>query len=114
LARSKIPDPLTRRHLVVKNLAPAQALAIAEPYLADDRRVEAIDSLKKAEADDKLGVLRELAMSEGDVFLLRAVADARRKRVPKEDWERIAENASARGLERYADEARRQADRGEE
>ena len=114
MARSKIPDPLSRRHLVVKDLTPAQALAIADAYLEVDRRVEAVDFLKKAEADDKLGELRKIAMTEGDVFLLRAVAEARRKEVPKEDWERVAENAAARGLERYADEARRQADRGEE
>ncbi len=114
MARSKIPDPLNRRHLVVKELTPAQALAIADAYLEEDRRVEAIDFLKKAEADEKLGELRKLAMSEGDVFLLRAVAEARRKEVPKEDWERVAEAAAARGLERYAEEARRQAGLGEE
>ena len=113
VARAKIPGPLERRHLVERDLAAAQALAIAEAYLADDRRVEAVDFLAKAQAGEKLGELRRSAIAEGDVFLLRAVSEAEQRAPTREDWQRLAEAADARGLERYAAEARRQAERGE-
>src|SRR5262245_11707348 len=73
LAKSKIPDPIERRHLVEKSLPPAQALAIAEAYLADDRHIEAIDFLKIAAADEQLAELRRRSIADGNAFLLRAV-----------------------------------------
>jgi len=114
VARAKIPGPLERRHLVEKQLPPAQALAIAEAYLAQDRCVEAVDFLALAKDPGKLAELRARAITEGDVFLLRSVARAEDRAPTREDWQTLAEAAQARGLERYAGEARRQAERGDE
>ena len=114
MARSKIPNPLDRRHLLEKELPAAQAQAIADAYLAEDRCVEAVAFLAKAEAGERLTELRKQARAEGDVFLLRAVAEAEGKGVRTEEWETTAEAAEKRGLERYAVEARRQAELGEE
>ena len=83
MAKAKIPDPLERRHLVEKELPPAQALAIAEAYLAEDRCIEAVDFLRIAGAGEQLAELRERAIADGDAFLLRAVA-ARRAGRPRE------------------------------
>ena len=63
MAKAKIPDPLTRRHLVEKELPPDQARAIAEAYLADDRCLEAIDFLKLAGASEALAALRARAIA---------------------------------------------------
>jgi hypothetical protein len=41
MPRRAIPDPLKRRHLVESALDPARALAIAEAYLEEGRRLEA-------------------------------------------------------------------------
>ncbi len=114
MASAKIPGPLERRHLVEKELPPAQALAIAEAYLEQDRCVEAVDFLALAEATERLALLRGRAIQQGDAFLLRTVAVAEERPPTRDDWQRLAEAADARGLERYAKEARRQADRGDD
>jgi hypothetical protein len=160
MADAKIPGPLERRHLLEKELPPAQALAIAEAYLEQDRCVEAVDFLALAAAGARQGgrlesrptrsepqaseggplhgqggrlesrptrsepqaseggplhglaELRRRAIEQGDAFLLRAVAVAEERTPTRDDWQRLAEAADAHGLERYAVEARRQADRG--
>ena len=50
MARSVVPNPLERRVLLEKQLDPAHALRIAEAYLAQDRAVEALAFLRRAEA----------------------------------------------------------------
>lgn len=112
MAKTPIPDPLKRRHLVEEDLAPAKALALAEAYLAEGRASEAIVFLEKAEANERLAALRDEAAAAGDVFLLRAAAAALGEDVGAETWARAAEAAEAGGRTRYAREARRQAQRG--
>jgi hypothetical protein len=114
MAKSKIPDPLTRRHLVERELPPAQALRLAEAYLAAGRSLEAADFLRKAGATDRLAALREAAVAAGDSFLLRVVATALGEPPDRETWSRLAEAADAAGKQRHAADARRQAARGEE
>ncbi len=111
MAKSAVPDPLARRHLVERDLDAAQALRIAEAYLAEERSVEAVEFLQKAEAGERLAALREAALASGDVFLLRAVARAMGAAPTREEWQRAADAATAAGLERYAVEARRQVER---
>jgi hypothetical protein len=113
MAKSPIPNPLDRRHLIEKNLSAAQALEIAEAYLAADRSVEAVDFLKKAGARDQLAQLRSRAIETGDVFLLRGVARAMEEPPARPEWSAIAEAASAAGRKRDAAAARRQLDRGD-
>lgn len=112
MAKSVIPDPLKRRHLVEEDLDPARAMAIAEAYLAEGRVPEALAFLEKAEARDRLAELRDAAVAEGDVFVLRATASALGEEVEGEIWARVAETAEAAGKALYAREARRQAQRG--
>ena len=113
MARSKIPSPLERRHLVARDLSPAQTLRYAEAYLAEGRSLEAIQFLRKAGETERLEALRAEAIASGDVFLLRAVAAALEIEPDREDWRALAEAAAAAGKENYATEARRQAERGE-
>jgi hypothetical protein len=113
VAKSKIPDPLARRHLIERELTPAQALRLAEAYLAEGRALEAIDFLRKAGARDRLAALREQAVAAGDVFLLRALALALEEAPDRAAWARLAEAAAAAGKQRYAADARGHAARGE-
>lgn len=113
MAKTRIPDPLARRHLVERTMAPAQALRIAEAYLAEGRSVEAVDFLHKAEAADRIQALRREALESGDAFLLRAVAATTGEAARPEEWQQLAEAAAAAGKQAYAAEARRQAERGE-
>ena len=114
MARAKIPGPLERRHIVERKLGGAQALRHAEAYLAEGRRVEAIDFLRLAGATKQLEALRREAVESGDVFLLRSVAAAIGAEPAREEGLAVAEAAAAAGKDRYAVEARRQADRGED
>ena len=114
MAGSKIPDPLKRRHLVESKQSPAQALAIAESYLEGGRTLEALAFLVKAGAHDRLAELRREALESGDLFLLRAVAGAQEESPTASEWSALAAAAQAAGKERYAADARRQAERVEE
>ncbi|HVN38486.1 MAG TPA: hypothetical protein VMW19_10005 [Myxococcota bacterium] len=114
MARSKLPDPLARRHLVERELPLAQALELAESYLGAGRRLEAVDFLRKAGASDRLVALRAEAIADGDAFLLRRVADAMASAPTREEWQALAQSAERAGKDRYAGEARRQAERGED
>lgn len=112
MAKSKIPNPLVRRHLLERELPPAQALRLAEAYLAQGRSLEAVDFLRKAGARDKLAALRDEAVAAGDSFLLRMVSTALGEAPDREIWNRLAEAAETAGKQRQAADARRQAARG--
>ena len=114
MAKRKLPDPLRRRHLVEQKIDPARALQIAEAYLEEDRAMEAVAFLMKAEARERLASLREQAVREGDAFLLREVCTALAEEVDAGTWRALAEAARAAGKDRYAAEASRQAARLED
>jgi hypothetical protein len=114
MAKTKIPNPLTRRHLVERELSEAQALRIAEAYLEEGRAVEALEFLCKAEADDRLAALRSEAVESGDAFLLREIAVETGAPPECEEWRELARAAETAGKVFYAVEATRQADRGED
>ena len=42
MAKTKLPDPLRRRHLVEGGVDPGRALQIAEVYLEEGRSIEAV------------------------------------------------------------------------
>ena len=109
MAKSLIPDPLTRRHLLEKDLDEAHAMKIAEAYLAEGRVDEAIDFLSKAGATDRLEALSSDAIASGDAFLVQSVVRLTGVAVGSEAWLRCAEKADELGKARYADVARRQA-----
>jgi hypothetical protein len=112
VSRSKIPGPLERRHLIERELSSAQALKTAEAYLAEGRALEAVEFLGKAGDMERLQELRREARETGDLFLMRAVADAMGEAPDRDEWLALAEAAEAAGKERYAVDARRQAERG--
>ena len=114
VARGRIPDPLERRHWVERGLPEAQAQRVADAYLADGRRLEALDFLASAGAEEALAGVRREAIEDGDVFLLRAVVSASGRPAMREEWVELAGAAEAAGKLRYAGDARRQADRAEE
>lgn len=109
MAKSTIPDPLARRHLIEKDMDAGHSLAIAEAYLADGRISEAVTFLVKAQAEEKLAEVAARAEAEGDAFLLKQVADASRRDPGPERWLALADAAEARGKLRYAEMARRHA-----
>ncbi len=112
MGKSKLPGSIERRHLIERELSPAQALRYAEAYLAEGLDLDAIAFLVKAQATDQLDALRGRAIEAGDAFLLRAVASETGAPPKPEEWKALAEGAARAGKERYAAEALRQAERG--
>ena len=58
--------------------------------------------------------MRSAARARGDVFLLRAATTALGVEPERGEWQEVADAAAAAGMDRYASEARRQAERGED
>ncbi len=113
MARSAIPDPLKRRHLLEGKLDSARALAVAEAYLGEERRVEALPFLVRAEAREQLVTLRDEAVAAGDAFLARECAAALKEALRPEHWKALADAARAAGREHDLAEAERQVARRE-
>lgn len=113
MAKSKIPDPLERRHLIERALSADRARTIAEAYIDEGRVFEAIDFLAKAGAQDRLAELRNGAIESGDAFLLRAVAVAMDLSPKPDEWRALAAAAAAAGKDRYEKDAVRLAERVE-
>jgi hypothetical protein len=114
MAKSIIPDAIERRHLIDRDLKPAQSLRYAEAYLEVGRDQDAIEFLVKAEATEQLQAMRNRAIESGDVFLFRSVSSALGVVSERDEWRSIAETARAAGRQRYADEAMGMAERGED
>ena len=111
MAKTKIPKPMERRHLIERELSAAQSLRTAEAYLEAGRSGEAVEFLRKAGEMERLAELRVEAVRAGDVFLLREAAVAMGEEPEHGEWQATAEAAEAAGKDLYATEARRQADR---
>jgi hypothetical protein len=107
LAKTKLPDPLSRRYLLERELDPARARAVAEAYLAQGREIEAIEFLARGDGRESLAALRAAAVERGDVFLMRAVAQALDEEPDAGTWRALGEAASRAGRERDADTAAR-------
>lgn len=107
MARAKTPDPLKRRHLLEEALPPARAVAIAEAYLAEGRRFDALAFLAKADDRDRMRKLLGEAVTDGDLFLAREVAALLGEPPDARTWNELAAAAEAAGRERSAAEARR-------
>ncbi len=109
--RGLLPDPLARRHELERALEPAKARAIADLYLAEQREIEALAFLKKANATSELERLCRTAIERGDAFLLREACTALGREPDLASWEALAHAAQLQGREKYAAAARRQVER---
>ncbi len=114
MAKSKIPGPLERRHLIERELSPEKAVELADAYLEEGRGSEAVVFLEKANATDRLRALADRAVEEGDAFLFRAVGQALGEAPSADRWLALGDAAEAAGKLRYAESARRWATRGED
>ena len=107
MAQTKLPDALSRRHLLEGTLDASKAKSIAEAYLAADREVESVDFLARAGARDALVELRDRACQRGDVFLVRLASRALEEEPLPDLWRQVGEAAIAAGREVDAETAKR-------
>lgn len=100
-----LPDPLERRNLLQPDAKrTADFAAIAERYLAEERKSEALDFIEKVEDTAKRDALRarvrEGAVALGDSFLLARLAAV--TAVDDADLRKALESAKAQGKTRHA------------
>lgn len=107
MAKTKIPDPLARRHLLESTLAADKAAELATAYLEAGREVDAIEFLARAEDRDRLQALQEVAIERGDVFLLRASSAGLGEEPHRDRWLALEAAAKAAGRVRDAESAKR-------
>ena len=107
MAKTKLPDALARRHLLEGTLDAKKARAFADAYLEQEREIEAIDFLARAEATDELARLQKAALERGDVFLMKAASAALGDEPNAQAWRDLASAAQAQGRPRDADAAAR-------
>lgn len=109
MAKSAVPNPLKRRHLIEEDLSEAKCLALADAYLEEGRANEAVAFLVKAGAEDRLDEMIREAIAAGDAFLVKQLADETGKDPGRDRWQATAEAAEQAGRVRYAEMARRHA-----
>lgn len=107
MATTKLPDPLSRRHLLEGELEPAKAQAFAAAYLEAGRELDAIEFLAKAEDRDALVTLQTAAVERGDVFLMKAVCRGLDEELEAARWQAVADAAARNGRHRDAEAALR-------
>jgi hypothetical protein len=107
LAKTKLPDPLSRRYLLESELDPAKARALADAYLEAGREIEAIEFFARAGAEEPLRALQGAAIGRGDVFLMKMASAALDEEPTSETWQTLQRAATAAGRERDAEMASR-------
>lgn len=107
MAKTKLPDPLSRRHLLEGQLDPVKAKSLAEAYLGVGRELDAIDFLARAGDRETLAALQEAAIERGDVFLMKAASRGLDEEPSAERWQAMAKAASAGGRQHDAESALR-------
>ena len=107
MAKTKIPDPLARRHLLEGETEKKQAAALAAAYLEAGREVEALDFLSRAEDSSAIQALQRAATERGDFFLMKAASAALKEDPTQAQWLELGGAAEAHGRLRDAESARR-------
>lgn len=113
MASMKLPDPLSRRHLLDGTLEASKALELAKAYLEEGREVEAVDFFAVAQAASNeearvaLVALRDEALERGDVFLMRISAAGLDEEPSQNTWQALADAATRAGRSKDAETAQR-------
>lgn len=102
-------DCLTRRHLLNAAQAEPDKLGQIGRQLALEGFIsDAIDFLAKAGDDDGLESLWELALDEGDYFLVSRISKTLGRRPQRTELERLAQRAAELGKNSFAAQALKQ------
>ncbi len=108
MARSELPDPLTKRDLLHSD-KPVDCQKYADMFFEKQRYNDAIDFYAKDELKEGLRKVKQVAIEEGDYFLLRRLRGILPEEVTEADWQQLAGNAESKGkanFARWADEER--------
>jgi len=102
-AKSKLPDPLTRRDILYGKNTPAESLReYGDLYLRDGRPNDAVEFFGQARYTEGLRRIRQMAMDEGDLFLFSRAAEFLQEEVSADDWRKLGNKALELGKHLFA------------
>ncbi len=100
---SALPSALERRGLLYgKESRKADHSSIAETYLGAGRTMDALEFFVLAGDTGGIDRIRDLAVKEGDVFLLAQIERLTQIEEDPETWRRIGESSEENGKTAYA------------
>ena len=89
---------LKKRDLLHSEKTPPEVLCrVGREFLQLERYSDALDFFEKARDMDSIRQMKSLALQQGDIFLLARLERFDRALVSREDWDRAAEQAIAKG-----------------
>ncbi len=101
-----LPDYKTKQALLYdKNARPAELEALGKRFLQAGWLYDAVDFFQKAGSSAGLEMVREAAMNDGDIFLLRRVLKLSGTEGKTEIWQQVGEEALRLGKLEFALEA---------
>lgn len=109
----QLPDAIERRNILYGEKATAeQRINLGDAYLAAGRQLDALEFYARAEHQPGIAKIREVAVAEGNTFLAARLEQLGLPGLSPEQWQSLADNAASRGLELYAEKARKRAEAG--
>ncbi|RME85242.1 MAG: hypothetical protein D6785_04630 [Planctomycetota bacterium] len=106
MSKDGLPDAITKREVIYGNRPwPLSLEECGNRYQKMGQLMDALLFFHKAGALDKIENLAQLAIEEGNAFLLLQIENLLDKSRAKDDWVKLAKNARAKGKDSYAAKA---------
>ena len=101
MAREELPGPTEKRGLLHTD-KPVDCEKYGDMFFEERRFNDAVDFYAKGSLKEKLLKVKQVALEEGDYFLLKRI----RKLLPESeieaDWEKLAASAEKKGIANFA------------
>ena len=105
MAQSSLPDYKQKQKILHKpDAQPAALIKQGEEFFAAGWYKDAVDFFAQAESAEGLAKVRQVAIDEGDVFLLKLIQRVLDEEAPEEEWRMLAERALGLGKLQFARE----------
>ncbi|HID07793.1 MAG TPA: hypothetical protein EYP10_11680 [Armatimonadetes bacterium] len=106
MGSNRLPDPLQRREILYGKDTPSETLIeCGRLYLEEGRWNDAVEFFGRAHYKEGLFELKELALREGDYFLMSQVSEFLGEELEAEEWKRLGQRALERGKFHFAQKA---------
>jgi hypothetical protein len=101
MAKDELPGPLAKRELLHSD-KPVECQKYGDMFFERERFNDAIDFYAMGNLKDGLRKVKQVAIDEGDYFLLKRLKGFLPDEVAGEDWEKLAKMAQSKGKANFA------------
>lgn len=106
MGNKRLPNPLKRREILYgKDTPPETLIEYGRLYLEEGRWNDAVEFFGRAHYKEGLFELKELALREGDYFLMSQVSEFLGEELEAEEWKRLGHRALEAGKFHFAQKA---------